>query len=114
MFRPPRSMEKNGPSINHLLRVMAQLRSPGGCPWDREQDHMSLRLHAIEEVYELMDAIEAGDDPELGEEVGDLLLPVGFPCQPAPAPRAVCFEQVSPQLRAQPIRPPPHVFRQTN
>ena len=53
---------------------------PNGCPWDREQDHRSLRWHAVEEVYELLDAIEAGDDHELEEELGDLLLQVVFHC----------------------------------
>ena len=67
------------PAINDLLKVMAQLRSPTGCPWDREQDHQTLRWHAVEEVYELMDAIEAGDDHEMAEELGDLLLQVVFP-----------------------------------
>ncbi|MFA6546945.1 MAG: MazG nucleotide pyrophosphohydrolase domain-containing protein, partial [Limisphaerales bacterium] len=61
---------KRKPAINDLLAVMARLRSPTGCPWDREQDHMTLRTHAVEEVYELMDAIEAGDDAEMAEELG--------------------------------------------
>jgi uncharacterized protein YabN with tetrapyrrole methylase and pyrophosphatase domain len=107
-------MNKNGPSINHLLRVMARLRSPGGCPWDREQDHMSLRLHAIEEVYELMDAIEAGDDHELVEELGDLLLQVVFHCQLARERGAFDFEQVCRQLVAKLIRRHPHVFGKAN
>ena len=53
---------KKSPAINDLLKVMARLRSPTGCPWDREQDHLTIRRHAIEEVYELIDAIEAHDD----------------------------------------------------
>ena len=74
-------MKKRTPAINDLLTVMARLRSPTGCPWDREQSHMTLRRHAIEEVYELIDAIEAGDDQEMAEELGDLLLQVVFHCQ---------------------------------
>ena len=70
-------------AINDLLRVMARLRAPDGCPWDREQSHRTLRRHAIEEVYELIDAIEAGDDHEMAEELGDLLLQVVFHCQMA-------------------------------
>src|SRR5258706_8548382 len=70
-------------AMDELLRVMARLRSPKGCPWDREQDHVTLRWHAVEEVYELMDAIEAGDDHEMAEELGDLLLQVVFHCQMA-------------------------------
>ena len=57
---------KSRPAIADLLEVMARLRSPTGCPWDREQDHQTLRFHAVEEVYELLDAIEARDDPEIG------------------------------------------------
>ena len=63
---------KKKPAIEQLLQVMAKLRSPKGCPWDREQDHQSLRRHAIEEVYELIDAIEAHDDHEMAEELGDV------------------------------------------
>ena len=72
---------KKKTAIQDLLLVMAKLRSPEGCPWDREQDHQSLRRHAIEEVYELIDAIEARDDLEMAEELGDLLLQVVFHCQ---------------------------------
>ena len=53
---------KRKPAIEDLLKVMARLRSPNGCPWDREQNHHTLRYHAVEEVYELIDAIEANDD----------------------------------------------------
>ena len=57
-------------AIDELLWIMARLRAPRGCPWDRQQNHRSLRWHAVEEVYELLDAIEAGDDHELEEELG--------------------------------------------
>ena len=70
--------KKSKSAMGDLLKVMAALRSPEGCPWDREQTHMSLRFHAVEEVYELMDSIEAGDDHEMAEELGDLLLQVVF------------------------------------
>ena len=77
-----RAQEMKRPgAIEDLLGIMARLRGPKGCPWDREQDHQSLRWHAVEEVYELMDAIEAEDDHELEEELGDLLLQVVFHCQ---------------------------------
>jgi len=64
------------PAIHDLLRVMARLRGPGGCPWDHQQNHRSLRFHAVEEVYELLDAIEADDDQAMEEELGDLLFSV--------------------------------------
>jgi uncharacterized protein YabN with tetrapyrrole methylase and pyrophosphatase domain len=89
---------------------MARLRSPTGCPWDREQDHKSLRFHAVEEVYELMDAIEAGDDGEMQEELGDLLLQVVFHCQLARERGAFDFERVARHITEKLIRRHPHVF----
>jgi uncharacterized protein YabN with tetrapyrrole methylase and pyrophosphatase domain len=104
------STKMKQPAISDLLRVMARLRSPTGCPWDREQDHRTLRWHAVEEVYELMDAIEAGDDHELEEELGDLLLQVVFHCQLARERRAFDFEQVARRITDKLIRRHPHVF----
>lgn len=104
---------KKKPAIEDLLRVMAKLRSPKGCPWDREQDHMTLRRHAIEEVYELIDAIETGDDHEMAEELGDLLLQVVFHCQMAKERGAFDFEQVTRHLVDKLIRRHPHVFGNT-
>lgn len=101
---------KRKPAINDLLAVMAKLRSPTGCPWDREQDHMTLRTHAVEEVYELMDAIEAGDDHEMAEELGDLLLQVVFHCQLARERGAFDFEQVARRITDKLLRRHPHVF----
>jgi NTP pyrophosphatase (non-canonical NTP hydrolase) len=98
------------PAINELLRVMARLRSPNGCPWDREQDHLTLRHHAIEEVYELIDAIEAGDDHEMAEELGDLLLQIVFHCQLARERGAFDFAKVTRHLVDKLIRRHPHVF----
>jgi len=102
-------MKKN-PAINDLLKVMAKLRSPKGCPWDREQTHLSLRRHAIEEVYELIDAIEARDDHEMAEELGDLLLQVVFHAQMAKERGAFDFEKVCRLLVEKLIRRHPHVF----
>jgi nucleoside triphosphate diphosphatase len=104
---------KKTPAINELLKVMAKLRSPKGCPWDREQSHMTLRRHAIEEVYELIDAIEAGDDAEMAEELGDLLLQVVFHCQLARERGAFDFDQVTRHLTEKLLRRHPHVFGKT-
>jgi uncharacterized protein YabN with tetrapyrrole methylase and pyrophosphatase domain len=104
---------KRKPAINQLLAVMAKLRSPKGCPWDREQDHMTLRRHAVEEVYELIDAIEARDDHEMAEELGDLLLQVVFHCQMAKERKAFDFEKVTQHLVDKLIRRHPHVFGKT-
>ncbi len=101
---------KQTPAIVELLNVMARLRGPGGCPWDREQDHRSLRRHAIEEVYELIDAIEASDDHEMAEELGDLLLQVVFHCQLARERGAFDFDKVCRLLVDKLVRRHPHVF----
>jgi len=101
---------RKSPAISDLLAVMARLRSPKGCPWDRQQDHVTLRWHAVEEVYELLDAIEAGDDHELEEELGDLLLQVVFHCQLARERGAFDFEKVARHITDKLIRRHPHVF----
>ena len=106
--------KKTKSAINDLLQVMAALRSPQGCPWDREQDHMSLRFHAVEEVYELIDAIESGDDTELSEELGDLLLQVIFHCQLAKERGAFDFEKVAREMTEKLLRRHPHVFGDSN
>ena len=92
---------------------MAALRSPEGCPWDREQNHLSLRFHAVEEVYELMDAIEAGNEEEMIEELGDLLLQVVFHCRLGQERHAFDFDQVCRRLVDKLIHRHPHVFGQS-
>jgi uncharacterized protein YabN with tetrapyrrole methylase and pyrophosphatase domain len=94
-----------------LLQVMARLRSPdGGCPWDLEQTHRTLCRHAIEEVYELVDAIETGDDESMADELGDLLLQVVFHCQMASERGAFDFDAVCRVLVEKLVRRHPHVF----
>src|SRR5258706_2184736 len=115
MNRPPIQNNTLAPvvrtsAIFELLEVMARLRSPGGCPWDREQDHKSIRFHAVEEVYELIDAIETADDHEMAEELGDLLLQVVFHCQLARERGAFDFEKVCRHIVDKLIRRHPHVF----
>ncbi len=99
--------------IDDLLRIMARLRAPNGCPWDREQDHMSLRWHAVEEVYELIDAIESRDDHELEEELGDLLMQVVFHAQLGKERGAFDFDRVAQHLADKLVRRHPHVFGDT-
>lgn len=113
----PAKRKRTNPSraaIDELLEIMARLRSPTGCPWDREQTHMTLRFHAVEEVYELMDAIEAGDDHEMLEELGDLLLQVVFHCQLANERAAFDFNAVAKNIADKLIRRHPHVFGESN
>jgi len=107
---PKTKTKAPAPGIDELLSIMSRLRSPTGCPWDREQDHMTLRFHAVEEVYELMDAIESGDDLEMLEELGDLLLQVVFHCQLAQERGAFNFDQVARNISEKLIRRHPHVF----
>ena len=102
--------KKRGPAINDLIEVMERLRAPDGCPWDREQDHKSIRFHAVEEVYELIDAIEMDDDDEMLEECGDLLLQVVFHCQLAKERNAFDFEKAARSITDKLIRRHPHVF----
>src|SRR5712691_5852820 len=79
---PPRPA---GPAFEAFVALIARLRAPGGCPWDREQTHASLKPMTIEEAYEVLEAIDAGDDAELAGELGDLLLQVVFHSQIAAA-----------------------------
>src|SRR5438094_2756354 len=67
-----------GERLLDLLKVMARLRGPGGCPWDLEQTHQSLARHLLEEAHEALEAIDAGDLDRLREELGDVLLQVVF------------------------------------
>lgn len=97
--------------IFELLEVMARLRSPkGGCPWDLEQDHKSIRFYSVEEAYELIDAIEANDDHEMIEELGDLLLQVIFHSQMASERGAFDFKAVCRREVDKLVSRHPHVF----
>lgn len=96
--------------IRQVLEVMEALRAPDGCPWDREQDHQTLRWHAVEEVYELLDAIEAGDEHEMVEELGDLLLQVVFHARLGEERGAFDFDAVCRLLVEKLVRRHPHVF----
>lgn len=96
--------------IRQVLEVMRALRAPDGCPWDREQDHHTLRWHAVEEVYELLDAIEAGDEVEMVEELGDLLLQVVFHAQLGSERGSFDFDAICRSLVSKLVRRHPHVF----
>jgi len=70
-----------GQWFDKLVAVQARLRAPNGCPWDREQTHQSLRTYLIEEAYEVLEALESGNDTKFAEEMGDLLLQIVFHSQ---------------------------------
>ena len=98
--------------IRALLQIMARLRSPQGCPWDRKQTHQTLRPMMLEEVYELLEAIEQKDDHALQEELGDVLLHLMFHAQLAKERRAFNFRQVAQRLAEKLVSRHPHVFGQ--
>jgi len=89
---------------------MARLRGPGGCPWDREQDHRSLRPHLLEEAYEVLEAVDAEDAEALRQELGDVLLQVVFHAQLAAEGGAFDISDVIRGLRDKLIVRHPHVF----
>ncbi len=93
-----------------LQEIVRRLRAPEGCPWDREQDHHSIRTALIEECYETIDAIENGDDRNLCEELGDLLLHVVMHAQMASERGAFSFIDVLQSINEKLIRRHPHVF----
>ena len=80
-----------GQWFEKLVAVQARLRAPNGCPWDREQTHQSLRTYLIEEAYEVLEALESGNDTKFAEEMGDLLLQIVFiPRSPAKRAASRC------------------------
>ncbi len=96
--------------LQQLLRIMARLRAPDGCPWDREQSHETLRASVIEEAYEVAAAITAGDAANLREELGDLLLQVVFHAQMAGERGEWDFDSVARSIVEKLVRRHPHVF----
>ncbi len=96
--------------LDQLLRIMARLRAPDGCPWDREQSHATLRQSVIEEAYEVAAAITADDQPNLREELGDLLLQVVFHSQMASERGEWDFDTVARGIVEKLVRRHPHVF----
>ena len=96
--------------FQRLVGLMARLRSPDGCPWDREQTHQTLKPFLIEETYEVLDAIDTGGDRELKEELGDLLLQVVFHAQLAYEDRRFSIEDVAAAISDKLLRRHPHVF----
>ncbi len=101
------------PRLEELVAVLEYLRAPGGCAWDREQTHASLVQYLVEETYELVDAIEAGDDAELVEELGDVLYQVIFHSDIAAEQGRFTLEDVAAHMTAKMVGRHPHVFSDT-
>jgi tetrapyrrole methylase family protein/MazG family protein len=97
-----------------LVAVQGRLRAPGGCPWDREQTHASLRTYLIEEAYEVLEALEAGDDAKFADELGDLLLQVLFHADIAREDGRFDVVDVIRAIHDKMIRRHPHVFGDVN
>ncbi len=106
----PVPSSRGGERLLDLVRVMARLRGPDGCPWDREQDHRSLARYLLEETHEALDAIDAGDRELLREELGDVLLQVVFHAQMAADDGAWDVDDVAEGIVRKLIRRHPHVF----
>ncbi len=104
------SPQEPGQLLNELAEIMDKLRSPAGCPWDREQDHLSLRPYLIEEAYEVLEAIQLGDPHKLAEELGDLLLQVVLHAQIADEEGHFNLTEPIRQIIAKIRRRHPHVF----
>ena len=101
---------KEGARLLDLVRVVARLRGPGGCPWDAAQTHRSLRRHLLDEAYELLDAIDDGDPEAMKEELGDVLLQAVFHAQMAADEQAFDIDDVAETTVAKLIHRHPHVF----
>jgi len=105
MGRAPR-----GHMLLDLVAVMARLRGPDGCPWDAEQTHQTLAKHLLDETYELLEAIEAGTDKDIAEELGDLLLQVVFHAEMGADAGTFDVDDVANTLIEKLVRRHPHVF----
>ena len=97
-------------NYKRLLNIISILRGPDGCPWDKAQDHKSLKPYIIEEAYEVLEAIESGDDSKLAEELGDLLSQIVMHAQLASERNAFDMEIVSERIANKLTERHPHIF----
>ncbi len=102
--------ESAGEKFERLVAIMARLRAPGGCPWDREQSFDTIKPYLLEETYEVMEAIDARDWPELAEELGDLMLQPVFFAQMASEEGRFRIEDSLDAINQKLIRRHPHIF----
>ena len=110
MFVSPADPLRSGADPRAFQQIIARLRDEGGCPWDRKQTHASLRSSIIDEVYEVVDAIDAGDPANLAEELGDLFLLIVMHAQIATEADAFSIEDVYRGISDKIVRRHPHVF----
>jgi tetrapyrrole methylase family protein / MazG family protein len=107
---PGSPADRAGTWFDRLVALQARLRAPDGCPWDREQTHSTLRTYLIEEAYEVLEALESGDDEKFAEEMGDLLLQIVFHSQIATEERRFSVSDVIREVHEKMVRRHPHVF----
>jgi MazG family protein len=103
-------MATTGERFERVVSIMAQLRAPGGCPWDREQTFDTIKPYTLEETYEVLEAIDARDFDELPGELGDLLLQILFYSQMAAEEKRFSIDEVLDRLGDKLIGRHPHVF----
>jgi len=103
-------MSTAGARLNDLIRIMATLRGPDGCPWDREQTLASLRPFLLEETYEALEALDAGDQPALCEELGDVLFEIVFLSRIAEEQGDFTIADAIDGVASKLVRRHPHVF----
>lgn len=96
--------------MDEFVATIARLRGPDGCPWDKEQDHISLARYLLEETYELLEAIHEGDPEKLKEELGDVLLQIALHAQIASDNGQFNMDDVAAAINAKMIKRHPHVF----
>lgn len=99
-----------GQKFDRLVEIMARLRAPGGCPWDREQNFDSIKPYTLEETYEVLDAIDARDWPHLAEELGDFMLQAVFYAQMASEQGLFRIDDSLDAINEKLVRRHPHVF----
>lgn len=104
-------MKSHETKFDDLVRLVALLRAPGGCPWDRKQTHISVLPNLIEETYELVEAIEKKDSSKIKEELGDLLLQIVFHAQMEAEMKRFDIDDVITQIHAKIVLRHPHVFK---
>ena len=109
MPHPPKTLNH----FDSLVQVIRDLRGPDGCPWDQEQTHQTLTPYAIEETFEMVEAIESGDDSHMCEELGDVLFQVVLHAQLAEERKAFNMSDVVNSITSKIVRRHPHVFSDT-
>lgn len=109
-FGQPPEFETLLPEFQHLCEVIARLRAPDGCPWDRKQTMASIKPYTLEETYELLEAIDSDDNAAIQEELGDVLLQVILDSQIAADEKRFGLTDVVKQIAEKMVRRHPHVF----